>query len=107
MKVSEYPNIWRLARKYLALPATAASSERAFSIAGLILSVKQAPLDPSTVTDLHFYVRIGNMCSHHKIDSLASTPRSSYSLLKENTSRFYKKNDNFTSERPFSVIFFC
>ena len=54
MKVSEFPNIWRLARKYLALPATAASSEQAFSIAGLILSAKQASLDPSTVTDLHF-----------------------------------------------------
>ena len=53
-KVSEFPNIWRLARKYLALPATAASSERAFSIAGLIISAKQASLDPSTVTDLHF-----------------------------------------------------
>ena len=55
MKVSEFPNIWRLARKYLALPATAASSERAFSIAGLIISAKQASLDPSTVvTDLQF-----------------------------------------------------
>ena len=54
MKVSEFPNIWRLARKYLALPATAAPSERAFSIAGLIISAKQASLDPSTVTDLHF-----------------------------------------------------
>ena len=47
-------NIWRLASKYLALPATAASSERAFSIAGLIISAKEASLDPSTVTDLHF-----------------------------------------------------
>ena len=54
VKVSEYPNIWRLARKYLALPAAAASSEWAFSIAGLIISAKQASLDPSTVTDLHF-----------------------------------------------------
>ena len=53
------------------LPATAASSER--SIAGLIISAKQASLDPSTVTDFLFYVRIGNMCSHHKIDSLASS----------------------------------
>ena len=55
------------------LPATAASSERVFSIAGLIISAKQASLDPSTVTDFLFYVRIGNMCSHHKIDSLASS----------------------------------
>ena len=36
--------------KYLALPAAAASSERAFSIAELIIFAKQASLDP----DLHF-----------------------------------------------------
>ena len=52
MKVSQDPNIWCLARKYLALPATASSSERSLSIAGLITSAKQASLDPSTVTDL-------------------------------------------------------
>ena len=43
MKVREYPNNnWRLSRNDLALPATAASSERAFRLAGLILSAKQA-----------------------------------------------------------------
>ena len=53
-KASEFPNIWRLALKYLAMPATAASSERAFSIAGLIITPKQSSFDPSTVSNLHF-----------------------------------------------------
>ena len=40
--------------KYLAMPATAASSARAFSIAGLIITPKQSSFDPSLVSDLHF-----------------------------------------------------
>ena len=54
---------------FLALPATAASSEGAFSIAGLIICAKRVSLDPSTVTDLNFL----RENSHHKIDSLASS----------------------------------
>ncbi|KAL7576451.1 hypothetical protein ACA910_017961 [Epithemia clementina (nom. ined.)] len=53
-KSKDFPNIWRLARKYLAMPATAVSSERAFSIASLTSTTKQASMDPSSMADLHF-----------------------------------------------------
>lgn len=53
-KAEQYPNLWRLARKYLAMPASAANSERAFSIAGMIITPKQALLDPQNVENLHF-----------------------------------------------------
>ena len=49
-----FPNIWRLAKSYLALPASQASSERAFSVAGTIVTAKQAQLDPQNVENLHF-----------------------------------------------------
>ena len=43
-----------LARRYLAMPATSASVERLFSVAGQVVSAKRARLDPTTVTLLVF-----------------------------------------------------
>jgi hypothetical protein len=42
------------ARRYLAMPATSASVERLFSVAGQVVTAKRARLDPSTVTLLVF-----------------------------------------------------
>ena len=50
----QYPNVWRVAEKYLAIPASASSSERAFSLAGIIVSAKQTQTNPLNVEDLHF-----------------------------------------------------
>jgi hypothetical protein len=44
----------RLARRYLAMPATSASVERLFSVAGQVVTAKRARLDPTTVTLLVF-----------------------------------------------------
>jgi len=41
-------------RIYLAIPATSAPSERAFSIAGFIASAKRCSLTPMMVENLHF-----------------------------------------------------
>ena len=49
-----FPYLSRLARRYLAMPATSASVERLFSVAGQVVSAKRARLDPSTVTLLVF-----------------------------------------------------
>ena len=49
-----YPNLSRLVRKYFGLPASAATSERAFTVAGSIISPKRAMLDPTNVENLHF-----------------------------------------------------
>lgn len=50
----KYPNIARVARKILAIPATSASSERVFSTAGQVLSILRSRLSPGTVEDLVF-----------------------------------------------------
>lgn len=49
-----FPTLWRLAKTYLAIPATSASAERAFSVAGTIVSAKRCNLDEQRVEDLHF-----------------------------------------------------
>lgn len=51
-KKKMYPNLWQLARLYLAIPATSAASERAFSSTSLIINPKRNRLDPKFVQDL-------------------------------------------------------
>ena len=51
---TKYPNVWRLAKLYLGFPASASDSERAFSIAGLIVTPKASVIDPGNVDDMHF-----------------------------------------------------
>ena len=50
-----YPNLAALARKYLAIQATSASSERIFSRASLIISNLRTRLDPKIAGKI-FYV---------------------------------------------------
>ncbi|XP_064465294.1 zinc finger BED domain-containing protein 4-like [Ornithodoros turicata] len=50
----KYPAVARLARKYLAIPATSASSERAFSAAGSVATPCRAALLPEHVRQLTF-----------------------------------------------------
>ena len=49
-----YPILSHLARKYLAISATSVPSERAFSSAGNIVSVKRSCLQPESVNMLVF-----------------------------------------------------
>jgi hypothetical protein len=49
-----FPYLSRLARRYLAMPATSDSVERLFSVAGQVVTTKRARLHPSTVTLLVF-----------------------------------------------------
>jgi hypothetical protein len=50
----EYPNLLRLARKYLCVPATSAPSERVFSSASLTISKLRNCLSPDTARALIF-----------------------------------------------------
>ena len=54
---SRFPTLSCLAKKYLAIPATSTSSERLFSDAGNIMTVKCANLLPSTFEHLVFCKR--------------------------------------------------
>ena len=49
-----YPNLCRVARKYVCVPATSVPSERVFSSAGLIVSDRRACLKPEKVNQLVF-----------------------------------------------------
>ena len=51
---ARYPTLSKMARKYLALPATSTPSERVFSIAGSIVIKKRACLLPENVNMLVF-----------------------------------------------------
>jgi hypothetical protein len=53
-KAQLYPILWRLAEVYFAIPAASASSERAFSGAGNIITARRCRLNPGTVQQLHF-----------------------------------------------------
>ncbi|XP_030012474.1 zinc finger BED domain-containing protein 1-like [Sphaeramia orbicularis] len=49
-----FPLVARLAKKYLCIPATSSSSERAFSASGNIITCKRSCLKPNTVDQLVF-----------------------------------------------------
>ncbi|XP_035984201.1 zinc finger BED domain-containing protein 1-like isoform X1 [Fundulus heteroclitus] len=49
-----FPLVARLAKKYLCIPATSSSSERAFSVSGNIVTCKRSCLKPNTVDQLVF-----------------------------------------------------
>jgi hypothetical protein len=50
----KYPNLSRLARKWLGVVATSVPSERAFSTSGNVVTVKRSSLAPDMVSDLVF-----------------------------------------------------
>ena len=47
-----YPTMRHLARKYLSIPATSASVERLFSVAGAIIRARRSSLAATTVESL-------------------------------------------------------
>jgi hypothetical protein len=49
-----FPNVAKVARRLLCVPASSAASERSFSVAGLTVSQRRAALDPETVHNILF-----------------------------------------------------
>jgi len=52
VKEQKFPTLAQFARKYLAIPASQASTERLFSLANRCVSDLRTRLDPSTVEEL-------------------------------------------------------
>jgi hypothetical protein len=65
-----YPELWKLAEKYLAIPATSAPSERAFSSAGIVLSIRRCRLKPNLVSDSVLLRENRHIVKHHANISL-------------------------------------
>ena len=68
---NNFPNLAKLAMKYLAIPAMEIPSERAFSIAGLTVSKLRASLNPDNVDKLiflhkNFKFAANNVCEPHE-----------------------------------------
>ena len=53
-KVFSYPNLSKLAKCYLAIPATSVASEHIFSSAGDVVTAQRAVLDSENVNKLIF-----------------------------------------------------
>jgi hypothetical protein len=53
---AQFPNVWKLAQRILAIPATSAPSERVFSAAANVVNKKRVQLKPETV-DLLIFLR--------------------------------------------------
>ena len=51
---STFPNLARLAKKILSIPASSASSERNFSTAGSVITEKRTRLSPNNVDAILF-----------------------------------------------------
>jgi hypothetical protein len=49
-----FPNLTRLAMRYLSVPCSSAAVERQFSAAGQVITQRRANLDPTTVNDILF-----------------------------------------------------
>lgn len=56
-----FPLIFKIAQKYLSIPATSAMSERSFSIAGSIVTSKRSCLKPENVNLLTFLYKNRNV----------------------------------------------
>ncbi|EXX50684.1 hypothetical protein RirG_268390 [Rhizophagus irregularis DAOM 197198w] len=63
---SQFPILSQLAKKYLAIPVTSATSEHLFSDAGNIMTIKRTNLSPSTFEHLIFCKR-----NWHLIESIS------------------------------------
>ena len=46
---SKFEDVWKLAKLYLAIPATSATSERAFSSAGNVVTLRRCRLEGNLV----------------------------------------------------------
>jgi len=54
LKESQYPNLSKLAQKYLCILATSASSERVFSVAGLVSHDRRSRISPEKLDKVIF-----------------------------------------------------
>jgi len=60
-----YPEVWKLAERYLAISATSAPSERAFSSAGIVLSIRRCRLKPNLLDDSVLLRENRHIVKHH------------------------------------------
>ena len=63
-----FPTLWTLSQLYLAIPATSASSERAFDVAGNIVTSLRVRLSTHKVESLHFLHENGDLLKEKELE---------------------------------------
>ena len=66
LKKTIFPNVWKLAKFYLGIPATSANSERCFSFSNCLLSASRTCIHANTAEETFFV--------HCNLDLLPASP---------------------------------
>jgi hypothetical protein len=82
MYAGTYPVLACLAKRYLAIPATSAPSERIFSRAGRIISMRRASLS-ADITERMLYIKENMELLHKHYDTVAQDENRASNMIKE------------------------
>jgi len=75
LKKTNFPNVWRLAKFYLGIPATSVNSERCFSFSNRLLSASRTCIQANTAEETFFV--------HRNLDLLPTSPKAKKTIKRK------------------------
>jgi hypothetical protein len=75
LKKTTFPNVWKLAKFYLGIPATSANSERCFSFSNRLLSASRTRIQANTAEETFFV--------HRNFDLFPTSPTAKKTLKRK------------------------